>query len=367
MKRGYVVLIIGAALLISGIVISILWAVPFAGTILRENTILSGVSIKPAGSVNVYTQVIDASLPVSLGIHVERNNSTTGGQVPSNILRETVRNPNGIIMTSNEFSRQFFTTFKPDITGRYTVTVSNLGNGPVSIGVIAGNLPFIGANNKVNFGLLGGIIVGGILIVVGIIILIAGIIVVIMDRRKITPKTQTTLPSSSSSSETTSTETMVLARWIDRFIAWLIDFIIVSIGLAILFAVISLPSWIAFPQWFESANVNMAFRNAGPLNYIISSLVFMAYWTYFESTSGQSIGKKLLHLKTTDLVGKNIDPRTAVIESFGKAFLLPIDVVLGWIFTNDKRQRIFNRASNTIVIKLKEDGSISEKSKYVKD
>jgi RDD family len=366
LKRGYVVLIIGAALLISGIIISILWAVPFAGTILRENTILSGVSIKPAGSVNAYTQVIDVSRPVSLGIHVERNNSTTGGQVPNNILRETVRNPNGIIMTSNEFSRQFFTTFKPDITGRYTVTVSNLGNGPVSIGVIAGNLPFIGANNKVNFGLLGGIIVGGILIVVGIIILIAGIIVVILDRRKITPKTQTTLPSSSSS-ETTSTETIVLARWIDRFIAWLIDFIIVSIGLAILFAVISLPFWIAFPQWFASTNMNMTFRNAGPLNYIIPSLVFMAYWTYFESTGGQSIGKKLLHLKTTDLVGKNIDLRTAVIESFGKAFLLPIDVILGWIFTNDKRQRIFNRASNTIVIKLKEDGSISENSKYVKD
>jgi uncharacterized RDD family membrane protein YckC len=111
----------------------------------------------------------------------------------------------------------------------------------------------------------------------------------------------------------------------------------------------------------------MTFRNAGPLNYIIPSLVFMAYWTYFESTGGQSIGKKLLHLKTTDLVGKNIDLRTAVIESFGKAFLLPIDVILGWIFTNDKRQRIFNRASNTIVIKLKEDGSISENSKYVKD
>jgi uncharacterized RDD family membrane protein YckC len=367
MKRGYVILIVGAALLISGIVISVLWAVPFAGTILRENTILSGVSIKPAASVNAYTQVIDTSRPVSLGIHVERSNSTAGGQIPNNILKETVRNPSGIIMTSNEFSRQFFTTFKPDVTGKYTVTVSNLGNSPVSIGVIAGNIPFIGANNKVNFGSLGGIIAGGTLIVVGIIVLIAGVIVVILDRRKTTHKTETTLPSSSSSSVTTSTETIVLARWIDRFVAWLIDFIIVSIGLAILFALISLPFWIAFPQWFESNNMNMAFRNTGPFNYIISSLVFMAYWTYFESTSGQSIGKKLMHLKTTDLGGKNIAAKTAVIESFGKAFLLPIDVILGWIFTNDRRQRIFNRASNTIVIKLKEGSRVSEDVKYVKD
>jgi hypothetical protein len=31
-------------------------------------------------------------------------------------------------MTNNEFTKQFFTTFKPDITGKYTVTVYNLGN-----------------------------------------------------------------------------------------------------------------------------------------------------------------------------------------------------------------------------------------------
>jgi hypothetical protein len=59
--------------------------------------------------------------------------------------------------------------------------------------------------------------------------------------------------------------------------------------------------------------------------------------------------------------------RVAVLESFGKAFLLPIDVILGWIFTNDKRQRIFNRASNTVVIKLKENNPVSNNVTYVKD
>jgi|SRR5215831_15426361 len=66
--------------------------VPFAGTFIRENAILSGVSIKPAGSVNVSTQVIDTSRPVTLAINVERNNNTTGGEIPNNILRETVLN-----------------------------------------------------------------------------------------------------------------------------------------------------------------------------------------------------------------------------------------------------------------------------------
>ena len=106
--------------------------------------------------------------------------------------------------------------------------------------------------------------------------------------------------------------------------------------------------------------MNPARRNLGSFNYIISSLVFTAYWTYFESTSGQSIGKKLLHLK-------NIDAKTAALESFGKAVLLPLDVILGWIFTNDKRQRIFNRASNTIVIKIKENMVVSDSIAYLKD
>src|SRR5215469_12769021 len=107
MQRGYIILIAGTALLISGIVISAVWA----GTIIHENAILRDVSIKPGGSVNVSTQVIDTSQPATLAINVEHINSTTG---------ETVRNPNGVIITSNEFTKQFFMTFKPAITGNYS-------------------------------------------------------------------------------------------------------------------------------------------------------------------------------------------------------------------------------------------------------
>ena len=189
MQRGYIILIVGAALLISGILISALWAVPFAGTILRESTILSGASIRSGGSVNASTQVVDTSRPVSLAVRLEHSNGTAVvGQIPNNNLRETVRSPNGIIMTSNDFTGQFFTTFKPDITGKYTVTVYNLGHTPVSVGVLVGNLPFMGPNNQVNLNPLSGIIVGVILSITGIIVLIAGIIVLIMDRRRTRPK-----------------------------------------------------------------------------------------------------------------------------------------------------------------------------------
>src|SRR5918912_3826068 len=183
LQRGYIILIAGAALLISGIIISALWAGIFAGRFVRENTILSDVLIRPYASVNTSIQVTDTSRPVSLAVNVEPDSGRGGGQISTNILRETVRNPNGVIMTSNEFTRQFFTTFKPDITGKYTITVYNLGNSPVSIGVLVGNLPFIGANNQFNINSFSGIIAGAILTVSGIIVLITGAIVLILDRR----------------------------------------------------------------------------------------------------------------------------------------------------------------------------------------
>ncbi len=137
-----------------------------------------------------------------------------------------------------------------------------------------------------------------------------------------------------------------LAKWSDRFLAWLIDFIIVTIGIELLFYAVT------FPLWFES-NPGRWFNGAGSIGFVARSLIFLAYWTYFESANGQSIGKRILNLRTINTSGKPIDIKEALIESFGKAFLLPIDVALGWIFTNDRRQRIFNRASNTIVIKHK--------------
>ena len=155
---------------------------------------------------------------------------------------------------------------------------------------------------------------------------------------------------------------IILASWADRFVAWLIDFIIVSIGLGILFALLALPFWLS-----DNSNGMAVHRNFGSFHYILSSTAFFAYWTYFEHTSGQSIGKRLLKIKSTDVSGKGVDIKNAALESFGKSFLLPLDVILGWLFTNNKRQRIFNKISNTIVIKLKPKEELTGNIRYRKD
>jgi uncharacterized RDD family membrane protein YckC len=150
---------------------------------------------------------------------------------------------------------------------------------------------------------------------------------------------------------------------VDRFVAWLIDFIIVSIGLGVLFALISFP----FGFSVYSNDMVLNHKNLEPFHYLLSSLAFFGYWTYFEHTSGQSIGKRLLNIKTTNLSGNRVDTKSAALESFGKSFLLPIDVILGWLFTNNKRQRIFNKISNTIVIKLRSKEQLTENIRYRKD
>jgi hypothetical protein len=178
MQRGYLILIAGGALLALGIAISLIWAGSLGSRIINQNTILNGVSIYPSGAANAITQVNDLSRPLSLVISIESNHNT--GQA-NPILRETIRNPNG-----NIISKQFLATIKPDVIGKYTLTINNIGGSLVSIGILFGNLPFVSQNNQLNVNFFAGLVTGGVLAIAGIIALIAGLVMLIVDRRRIT-------------------------------------------------------------------------------------------------------------------------------------------------------------------------------------
>ena len=153
---------------------------------------------------------------------------------------------------------------------------------------------------------------------------------------------------------------VTIARWSDRFFAWLIDYIIVFAGsFAVFFVAI-------YASNFENL-INDDFAYERTFEWAPISLVFFLYWIIIEYKTGQTIGKKALHLKITNLSGDKADLKSIVISSFGKSFLLPIDLILGWIFTNKKRQRIFNRLGDTIVIKLDEVEKDMENISYKMD
>ena len=100
--------------------------------------------------------------------------------------------------------------------------------------------------------------------------------------------------------------------------------------------------------------------------YVPTSVMFFSYWIILEYKTGQTIGKKMFNLKITNSQGEKPSLMGVVISSFGKSFILPIDMILGFIITNDKRQRIFNKLGDTLIIKIKEL-DVDSDFKYIKD
>jgi len=128
-----------------------------------------------------------------------------------------------------------------------------------------------------------------------------------------------------------------LAFWWERIVAWLIDAAIIGVVVGILGLFVSLSWWSGWPSWIPFFNFNGIF--------------LFLYWLFMDGSYGKSFGKMVMRIKVTRLDGSQIGMGKAALESLGKAFLLPIDLILGWVLYPRRRQRIFNYISETIVIK----------------
>jgi len=124
------------------------------------------------------------------------------------------------------------------------------------------------------------------------------------------------------------TSELKLATWGERFVAWLIDVIILGVFSGITGSFIILGWGIPF-----------------------GALLSFLYWTIMDGSYGRSIGKMAMHIKIANKDGASINMGNAVVESFGKSFLLPLDVIIGLILYPNSQQRLFNHVSETIVIK----------------
>jgi uncharacterized RDD family membrane protein YckC len=135
-----------------------------------------------------------------------------------------------------------------------------------------------------------------------------------------------------------------LANWGERFVAWLIDVLILSAMITLL----RFFTWLSWPSitWMPNAPTWMPFIDFGT-----SNIVHFLYWMITEGTYGQSIGKMIMRIKVTRLDGKPANMAQAALESVGKAFLLPLDCILGWLLYPRRRQRLFNYLSQTIVVR----------------
>jgi len=132
-----------------------------------------------------------------------------------------------------------------------------------------------------------------------------------------------------------------LATWGERLAAYMID--VVLLGLVLGFIPLPGVSWMphmwSVPRFIPF--VELGGRNV--VNFI--------YWALMEGVYGQSLGKMAMRIEVVHVDGGPIDITRSAIQAAGKAFLLPIDCIIGWVLYPSSGKRLFNYISETVVIR----------------
>jgi len=157
----------------------------------------------------------------------------------------------------------------------------------------------------------------------------------------------------------------ILANWGRRSIAWFVDYFIIIL----LFGYFQLES-------IETRILPGVLLPKAPGTDIsiwspLSILIFFLYFTFSEWYFGRSIGQLLLNIRIVDLQGAAVSLGASAIQSVGKSspLLLLFDCVLGQSdrSSRERRQRLFNRISNTIVIFIGEPTRTIQQQGYLKE
>jgi uncharacterized RDD family membrane protein YckC len=112
-------------------------------------------------------------------------------------------------------------------------------------------------------------------------------------------------------------------------------------------------SWMAASMGMGTAAEVAAIYGAMAGVWGLSFLMMLLYFTYFETTTGQTIGKKLVNIKVVKENGKKL----TYMDAFVRTLLRIVDSIalylIGFVvvIATDKKQRIGDMAAGTIVVK----------------
>jgi len=136
------------------------------------------------------------------------------------------------------------------------------------------------------------------------------------------------------------TSVLPLATFKKRVFAFLIDF-------GIIFAVFT-----ALPNTFAILTEGGTFRF--DINIVILSLfILWIYSTLLEGFAGQSLGKRIIGLTVVRVDGKRLFYDVAAVRNFGKVFLLPFDLLIGFRLKDERFIRYFDKFAGTTVVDLR--------------
>ena len=134
---------------------------------------------------------------------------------------------------------------------------------------------------------------------------------------------------------------LLLASFASRAYAFLID-----LGL-----IIAITGLFAAPELFTLL-FGIALSIDLSMLVSIALVLFWVYSTLLEGFNGQTLGKRIIRLKVVRTDGKKISYDHAAVRNFGKAFLLPFDLLVG--LKHEKMfLRYFDKFAGTTVIDLR--------------
>lgn len=147
---------------------------------------------------------------------------------------------------------------------------------------------------------------------------------------------------------------MIYGSFFSRFIAFIIDYLIISIPLSILWFVFSLP----LPPAPRFEIGDLLFYNS-PFAFLIG----VVYYGVMESGSKQATyGKKAMGLKVTGENGEHLSFRKAGARTLNKFFSSILLVGYFMYFFNKRKQTFHDWITNCIVIKNETNTVIFEKT-----
>lgn len=134
----------------------------------------------------------------------------------------------------------------------------------------------------------------------------------------------------------------VVADWGPRILAYIIDFIVVS----------SIIEMLRLSFILENQTNSLFLYPAG---FSVNGVVLFLYFLVLESYYGTTIGKEVLKLQVITEDGRRPEPKEAALSALGKAFFLPIDLLIGLVMKDTEHeakmnQRLMQKVSKTLVI-----------------
>lgn len=142
------------------------------------------------------------------------------------------------------------------------------------------------------------------------------------------------------------------ASIMDRILAHIVDLVIVALVMLIVGLLLFMSAVLTLGLfWLVRARPLLLIWH--PFN-LLGWLVMIGYFTFFEGTTGQTPGKRILNIMVVKEGGKPCDLTSAFVRNIGRILdFLPGFYIVGilLILFTEKKQRIGDMVAGTVVVK----------------